>query len=113
MKKKTLNIKEKVTNCIVKGKKLKVFVVMCAILLATNQQVYASTDDVVAPLINLKTMLMAIVAAIGGIILVKNIMEAAQAYQGQDSTTLHSAIKGIVAGLLMAMISTVLIILGV
>ena len=46
------------------------------------------------------------------IILAKNVMEFAQAYQAQDSSTMNSALKGIVAGVMMAGISSVLGILG-
>ena len=42
----------------------------------------------------------------------KNVMEFAQAYQQQDSSTMNSALKGIVAGVMMAGISTVLTFLG-
>ena len=49
---------------------------------------------------------------IGVIILAKNVMEFAQAYQAQDSSTMNSALKGIVAGVMMAGISSVLGILG-
>ena len=47
------------------------------------------------------------------IILAKNVMEFAQAYQQQDSSSMNSAIKGIVAGLIMAAISSVLAFLGI
>ena len=40
------------------------------------------------------------------------VMEFAQAYQQQDSSTMNSALKGIVAGLMMAGISAVLTFLG-
>ena len=46
------------------------------------------------------------------IILAKNVMEFAQAYQAADSSTMNSALKGIVAGVMMAGISSVLGILG-
>ena len=46
------------------------------------------------------------------VILAKNVMEFAQAYQQQDSSTMNSALKGIVAGVMMAGISTVLTFLG-
>ena len=42
----------------------------------------------------------------------KTLMEFAQAYQQQDSSTMNSALKGIVAGVMMAGISTVLTFLG-
>lgn len=91
--------------------------------LAVNVVAFAADDDdkkssggdvsaITKPLDNLKILLIAVVGAIGVIILVKNVMEFAQAYQGQDSSGMSSALKGIVAGLMMAGISTVLGILG-
>lgn len=76
--------------------------------------VFASgdTSTVTAPLENLKTLLIAVIGAIGVIILAKNVMEFAQAYQQQDSSTMNSALKGIVAGVMMAGISSVLTFLG-
>lgn len=72
----------------------------------------ADTSSVTKPLDNLKTLVIAIIGAIGVIILAKNVMEFAQAYQQQDSSTMNSALKGIVAGVMMAGISTVLTFLG-
>ena len=60
------------------------------------------TQAITQPLDNLKTL----------VILAKNVMEFAQAYQQQDSSTMNSALKGIVAGIMMAGISTVLTFLG-
>lgn len=76
--------------------------------------VYAAgdTSSVTAPLDSLKTLVIAIIGAVGVIILAKNVMEFAQAYQQQDSSTMNSALKGIVAGIMMAGISTVLSFLG-
>ena len=62
-------------------------------------------SSVTKPLDNLKTLVLAIIGAIG-------VMEFAQAYQAQDSSTMNSALKGIVAGVMMAGISSVLGILG-
>ena len=62
----------------------------------------ADTSSVTKPLDNLKTLVIAIIGAIGVIILAKNVMEFAQAYQQQDSSTMNSALKGIVAGVMMA-----------
>ena len=76
-------------------------------------KVNATVDSVIAPLTNLKSLVIAIIAAVGVIIFAKNVMEFAQAYQQQDSSTMNSAIKGIVAGLIMAGISAVLTFLGV
>ena len=72
----------------------------------------ASTQAITQPLENLKTLVIAIIGAVGIIILAKNVMEFAQAYQQQDSSTMNSALKGIVAGILMAGISNVLTFLG-
>lgn len=76
--------------------------------------VYAAGDTsaVTKPLDNLKTLIIAVIGAVGIIILAKNIMEFAQAYQQQDSSTMNSALKGIVAGVMMAGISSVLTFLG-
>ena len=71
-----------------------------------------STATVTQPLENLKTLVVAIIGAVGVIILAKNVMEFAQAYQQQDSSTMNSALKGIVAGVMMASISAVLSFLG-
>lgn len=70
------------------------------------------TSVVTKPLDNLKTLVIAIIGAVGVIILAKNVMEFAQAYQQQDSSTMNSALKGIVAGVMMAGISSVLTFLG-
>lgn len=72
----------------------------------------AGTTAVTQPLENLKTLVIAVIGAVGVIILAKNVMEFAQAYQQQDSSTMNSALKGIVAGVMMAGISTVLTFLG-
>ena len=76
--------------------------------------VYADGDTsaITKPLTSLKTLVVAIIGAVGVIILAKNVMEFAQAYQQQDSSTMNSALKGIVAGIMMAGISTVLSFLG-
>lgn len=70
------------------------------------------TNSVTKPLDNLKTLLLAVIGAVGVIILAKNVMEFAQAYQYNDSATMNSALKGIVGGVMMAGISSVLGILG-
>ncbi len=76
--------------------------------------VYAAGDTsaVTKPLDNLKTLIIAVIGAVGIIILAKNVMEFAQAYQQQDSSTMNSALKGIVAGIMMVGISSVLSFLG-
>ena len=84
--------------------------VMAVSLMSTT--CLASTSSVTQPLNNLKTLVIAVIGAVGVIILAKNVMEFAQAYQQQDSSTMNSALKGIVAGVMMAGISTVLTFLG-
>ena len=85
---------------------------MMAILLAPATCYAAGADTITAPLENLKTLVIAVIGAVGVIILAKNVMEFAQAYQAQDSSTMNAALKGIVAGVMMAGISAVLAFLG-
>lgn len=98
------------------GKAKKVIPVLVGtayLMSAMSMSVFASgTDAVTQPLDNLKTLVIAVIGAVGVIILAKNVMEFAQAYQQQDSSTMNSALKGVVAGLMMAGISTVLTFLG-
>ena len=98
--------------------KQKIVAMMTGVTMATtlmSTQVMAaasSTASVTKPLENLKTLVIAVIGAVGVIILAKNVMEFAQAYQQQDSSTMNSALKGIVAGVMMAGISAVLSFLG-
>ena len=82
-------------------------------MLSTKVMAAGGVDSVTQPLTNLKTLVISIIAAVGVIILAKNVMEFATAYQQQDSSSMNSAIKGIVAGLIMAAISSVLAFLGI
>ena len=79
-----------------------------------TKTVFAAGDTtaITKPLDNLKVLVIAVIGAVGVIILAKNVMEFAQAYQQQDSSTMNSALKGIVAGSIMAGISSVLTFLG-
>ena len=81
-------------------------------LMTTTVFAAGGTGAITQPLDNLKTLVIAVIGAVGVIILAKNVMEFAQAYQQQDSSTMNSALKGIVAGIMMAGISTVLSFLG-
>lgn len=83
-------------------------------VMLTNTTCFAAsgTSAVTQPLDNLKTLVIAVIGAVGVIILAKNVMEFAQAYQQQDSSTMNSALKGIVAGVMMAGISAVLTFIG-
>lgn len=83
-----------------------------AVLFAPVTCYAAGADTITAPLENLKTLVIAVIGAVGVIILAKNVMEFAQAYQGQDSSNMNAALKGIVAGVMMAGISAVLAFLG-
>ena len=100
------------------GLKNKVIPVLSGAVMATSLMsttcfaAATGTTAVTQPLENLKTLVIAIIGAVGVIILAKNVMEFAQAYQQQDSSTMNSALKGIVAGVMMAGISTVLTFLG-
>ena len=85
---------------------------MGVMLMSTTCFAAGGTSAVTQPLENLKTLIIAVIGAVGVIILAKNVMEFAQAYQQQDSSTMNSALKGIVAGVMMAGISTVLTFLG-
>ncbi len=98
--------------------KKKAMVIVSGSLMAVNLMsmqclaAAAGTAAITQPLENLKTLVIAVIGAVGVIILAKNVMEFAQAYQQQDSSTMNSALKGIVAGVMMAGISTVLSFLG-
>lgn len=85
---------------------------MTVMMPATCFAAGTGTAAITQPLENLKTLVIAVIAAVGVIILAKNVMEFAQAYQQQDSATMNSALKGIVAGAMMAGISAVLAFLG-
>ena len=101
-----------------KNAKQKIVTIAAAGVVACNAMtipVYAAAtgaNAITQPLNSLKTLMLAVIGAVGVIILAKNVMEFAQAYQQQDSSTMNSALKGIVAGIMMAGISTVLTFLG-
>ncbi len=86
--------------------------IITAASLYTNSVHAAGVSEVLNPINNLKTLVLAIIGAVGVIVLAKNVMEFAQAYQQQDSSSMNSALKGIVAGLIMAGISAVMTFLG-
>ena len=111
-------MEEKGMKGLFKNVKRKVVPAMSGAIMAVSlmsTQCFAAatgTSAVTQPLDNLKTLVIAVIGAVGVIILAKNVMEFAQAYQQQDSSTMNSALKGIVAGVMMAGISTVLTFLG-
>lgn len=57
-------------------------------------------------------LFMAIASAYGIFIIIKNCMELFPAIQQQDSTTIGSAVKGLIGGIFLAGISGVLAFLG-
>lgn len=93
--------------------KEKLYFVMYALAMQMNQVTYCRAKEpdvssVTKPLDTLKVLTLAVIGGYGVIILAKNVSEFAQAYQQQDSSGMHSALKGIVGGLMMAGISTVI-----
>lgn len=86
--------------------------VVTAVSMLTVPVHATGVTEVLNPINNLKTLVLAIIGAVGVIVLAKNVMEFAQAYQQQDSSSMNSALKGIVAGLIMAGISAVMTFLG-
>ncbi len=70
------------------------------------------TSAITQPINNLATLFTAIIAAIGVIVLAKGIFEVASAYNQQDTAGVSQGLKGIVSGLLMAFIGTVITIMG-
>ena len=114
--KKLGNIKRKVT-AFISGVAMATTMMTSQVTAATTGTTGTSgttggTSAVTQPIENLKTLVIAVIGAVGVIILAKNVMEFAQAYQQQDSSTMNSALKGIVAGVMMAGISAVLTFLG-
>ena len=106
-------MKEAIKKVMQKGKSVIAGITMAVALApATCFAAGTGTSSITQPLENLKTLVIAVIGAVGVIILAKNVMEFAQAYQQQDSATMNSALKGIVAGVMMAGISAVLAFLG-
>lgn len=58
-------------------------------LLSTTVMAAGGVDSVTQPLTNLKTLVVSVIAAVGVIILAKNVMEFATAYQQQDSSSMN------------------------
>ena len=93
----TTNMEEKGMKGFFKNMKKKVLPAMAgsvtgAILMTSTCFAATDTSAVTQPLDNLKTLVIAVIGAVGVIILAKNVMEFAQAYQQQDSSTMNSAL---------------------
>lgn len=70
-------------------------------------------STVLAPINNLKVLMTSAVGAIGYFQIVKNALELGSAWQQHDSSTMTQAIKGLVGGVFIAGIGTVLTIMGI
>lgn len=81
-------------------------------VLMVKTNVYA-TDQVLAPINNLKNLFIGIVGAIGAIVIVKGIMGVAEALPQNDNAGVNMGVKTIVGGVMMALVSVVLAVLGV
>lgn len=106
MRLKKEKIKDQYEKC-----KLRACVNAGILAFALSNTVYCSaktdTSTVTKPLDNLKLLVLAGIGGYGVIILAKNVSEFAQAYQQQDTSGMHNGLKGILAGVLMTGISTV------
>ena len=69
-------------------------------------------SGVLQPLDLLKTLVLAIVAGVGVVYLVKNAMEFFVAWQQTDQHTMSTALKGMVGGFALAGISGIIAFLG-
>lgn len=79
---------------------------------ATGEEAGEGFADTVSALDALKTGLFSIIAGVGIILIGKNIMELSTAFQQQDSASMNNAIKGLIAGGLMAAVGTIVTALG-
>lgn len=91
-----------------KGKLAKVICLACCLALLASAPAYAAADvnKVVSGISQLKTLFFSVIGGVGAIIAAKGIMETAQGYQQQDSSSMNAGIKSIVAGGLMAAVGT-------
>ena len=84
------------------------------LLCMCNQMVYASAEastinQITGPIDKLKTLLLSVIASIGGIIIVKGIFEMWTSYQNADGTSMTAALKSLVGGLAMSGISVIVL----
>lgn len=100
----------------IRGNKVKAIMMTVIMTIMTAIPAYADTEeevnDVLKPLILIKSLITGAVSIVGYILCVKNLMEAFTAYQQNDQHTFATALKGFIGSLLMAAISTVLTFLG-
>lgn len=72
----------------------------------------ASVDAVLNPLNMVKALVLAGMSVIGVIIIAVNVMHLSSALKDRDSSTVQTALLGILGGLIMAAISAVLAFIG-
>ncbi len=75
--------------------------------------VVAATPDFLQPLKLLVSVILSAVSIWGVVLIVKNLSELFTAWQSQDSTGMSSAFKGVIGGLALAAMGTLLTFLGI
>ena len=75
--------------------------------------VLTSADTILKPAKTFVTLLETGVAIWGIILVIKNVSELSAALKGQDDSGISAAVKGLIGGLLMASIGSVLTFLGI
>ena len=75
--------------------------------------VLTSADAILKPAKTFVTLLETGVAIWGIILVIKNVSELSAALKGQDDSGISAAVKGLIGGLLMASIGSVLTFLGI
>lgn len=110
LKKRILDTKRKAT-----GLAIGLTLIPARVMAGSNQGNTASTgvDQIDTMLTTFKTLFTGTVAAIGYIILVKNIAETAKSYQDRDSQGMWEGFKGIIGGGIMAGVGTLLSLIGI
>lgn len=108
-----LEKKRRILVCFVLYMSVQMNTIVCYAATKTKTTEDAKGTDVVKSLNNLEVLVTAIISAVGAVILAKNVMEFASAYQQADSSGMNTAVKGIVGGFLMFSIGSVLTFLGV
>lgn len=100
------------------NKKVQILILTIMMTLSMTTFAYASSsggtsvNDILAPLENLKILLTAIVAGIGYILAIKNGLELFTSWQNADQHGMTQALKGLVGGIILAAIGTVMTFLG-
>jgi FtsH-binding integral membrane protein len=96
----------------IKQKVVLVAYVIAAAYLSLPMYAYASADSYLAPINKLKTALLGIVAAVGGVVIVFGGVKFAEAFQKKDQNGEYQAIYTLLAGFIMAGISGLVAVLS-